>query len=228
MEPRTVVPAGSRSRSLMYKDCKPYQVPEEGLGLQKSKHQRDQLEGMWLDGPVRGHNGQLYGNLHVWYTSIRGAQEAKSRITALEFEFDPCSRGPENLMLYLDESNEVPIFRHHEPFVNLVALDENSILRGACQGMINVAQAYWRFRAPMWPTPDNMTSIAAFHVARRRKFRQAVASHARHFGARGRASTKVDDLPPDLPPPERESVRESNNKRMDFSSKVPGASFEWG
>ncbi|KAL1868910.1 hypothetical protein Daus18300_005746 [Diaporthe australafricana] len=160
VELRNVLPAGSRC--LVLKGCKPHQVPGvyRGLGLHVSQHQKDQLEGMWLDGPVRGENGQVYGNLHVWYTSIKGAQEAKSRIPGLEFEFDPCSRSPEDLMLHYDETTKVPVFRHHEPFVNLLTLDEQTILRGASVGMVNVAQAYWLSRGPMMPASENTTSVA--------------------------------------------------------------------
>lgn len=47
------------------------------LGLHRSQHMRDQVEGMWLDGPVREGEGHLArGSLHVWYTSISRAVEA--------------------------------------------------------------------------------------------------------------------------------------------------------
>lgn len=90
-----------------------------------------------LDGPVRDQNGDpVRGNLHVWYTSIKAAQEARVRVMSLEFEYDPFSDSPDKLLLYLDEGDDVPIFRHHEPFVNLIELDQNSISRRTGSAML--------------------------------------------------------------------------------------------
>ncbi|KAG6362627.1 hypothetical protein INS49_007719 [Diaporthe citri] len=161
-QPRDVVVAGSRC--LKYTGCKPHEVANiyRALGLQYSQHQRDQVEGMWLDGPVRDGKGDpVRGTLHVWYTSIKAAQEAKVRVTSLEFEYDPCSDSPEKLLLYLDEGDDVPIFRHHEPFVNLVDLDQKSILTGIREGLVDPAQAYWRCRVVTQPKPDVMDNLAA-------------------------------------------------------------------
>lgn len=45
------------------------------LGLNFSQHQRDRVEAMWLDGPMRDEKGKpVYRNLHIWYTSIRAAR----------------------------------------------------------------------------------------------------------------------------------------------------------
>ncbi|KAJ0120747.1 hypothetical protein J7T55_015479 [Diaporthe amygdali] len=153
-EPRTVVPAGSRC--LVYKECKPYEVAGiyRALDLHNSQHQKDQVEGMWLDGPVRDQNGApIYGDLHVWYTSMRAAQEAKLRVVQLEYEYDPCSDGPEKLILNLDEG-EVRIFRHHEPFVDLLALDSKSLLAFTFEGVIDPVQAFWQCRTPLLSIPD--------------------------------------------------------------------------
>lgn len=161
-EPRTLVLAGSRC--LVYKGCKPHEVAGiyRALGLQKSQHQRDQVEGMWLDGPVRDQKGDpVRGNLHVWYTSIKAAQEARGRVTSLEFEYDPCSDSPDKLLLYLDEGEDVPVFRHHEPFVNLIELDQKSILTGISEGFVDPIQAYWRCRAPLRAVPDAMADLTA-------------------------------------------------------------------
>lgn len=160
-EPRTVVLAGSRC--LVYKGCKPHEVAGiyRALGLQKSQHQRDQVEGMWLEGPVRDQNGYpVRGNLHVWYTSIKAAQEARVRVTSLEFEYDPCSDSPDKLLLYLDEGDDVPIFRHHDPFVNLIELDQKSIMTGVYEGLVDPVQAYWRCGAGARPAvPDPMADL---------------------------------------------------------------------
>lgn len=155
VEPRTVVLAGSRC--LVYKECKPHEVAGiyRALDLHKSQHQKDQVEGMWLDGPVRDQNGApVYGNLHVWYTSTRAAQEAKLRVVQLEYEYDPCSDSPEKLILNLDDPEEVRIFRHHEPFVDLLALDSKSLLTGAFEGIIDPVQTYWQCRALLSSIPD--------------------------------------------------------------------------
>lgn len=159
---RIVVPAGSRC--LVYKDCKPHEVAGiyRALGLHISQHQRDQVESMWLDGPVRDHRGiPICGNLHVWYTSIRAAQAAKLRWGPLEYEYDPCSDAPPKLMLHLDEGNEVSIFRHHEPFVNMIEINQKTILSGVIQGIVDPAQAYWRCPAPARQLPDDGASLAS-------------------------------------------------------------------
>lgn len=158
--PRTVVLVGSRC--LVYKDCKPHEVAGiyRALGLHKSQHQRDQVEGIWLDGPVRDHKGNpIHGNLHVWFTSIKLAQEAKARVPALDYEYDPCSDSPEKLLLYLDEGDEVPVFRHHEPFVNLLELHQKTMLTGISDGVVNPVYAYWHCRVPVPAVPDNITSL---------------------------------------------------------------------
>lgn len=69
--------------------------------------------------------------------------------SAPEFEYDPCSDSPEKLMLHLDEGEEVPIFRHHEPFVDLFELNEKTILVGILGGAIDIdpINASWRCRA---------------------------------------------------------------------------------
>lgn len=162
IQPRDAVVAGSRC--LKYTGCKPQEVANiyRALGLQYSQHQRDQVEGMWLDGPVRDGKGDpVRGTLHVWFTSIKAAQEARIRVTSLEYEYDPCSDSPEKLLLYLDEGDDVPIFRHHEPFVNLVELDQKSILTGIREGLVDPAQAYWRCRVVARPAPDVMDNLAA-------------------------------------------------------------------
>lgn len=157
-------PVVAGSRCLVYKGCKPHEVATiyRTLGLQKSQHQRDQVEGMWIDGPLRDAKGDpVRGNLHVWYTSIKAAQEAKMRVTSLEFEYDPCSNSPEKLLLHVDEGDEVPVFRHHEPFVNLIELDQKSILTGVYEGIVDPAQAYWRSRAAPRPVPDVTAGLGA-------------------------------------------------------------------
>ncbi|KKY35298.1 hypothetical protein UCDDA912_g04718 [Diaporthe ampelina] len=159
--PRTVVLAGSRC--LVYNECKPHEVVGiyRALGLHRSQHQRDQVEGMWLDGPVRDHQGNpIHGNLHIWYTSIKCAQEAKVRVQALDYEYDPCSDSPEKLLLHLDEGDEVPVFRHHEPFINLLELHQKTLLTGISEGIVNPVYAYWRCRAPVQAALDDMTSLA--------------------------------------------------------------------
>ncbi|KAH8788099.1 hypothetical protein F5883DRAFT_707165 [Diaporthe sp. PMI_573] len=164
LQPRTVVAAGSRC--LVYKECKPHEVAGiyRALGLHISQHQRDQVEGMWLDGPVRNHTGNpVYGSLHIWYTSIATAQAAKMRWGPLEYEYDPCSDSPPTLMLYLDEieGNQVNIFRHYEPFVNLIDVNQKTILDGVLQGIVDPVQAYWRCLAPVRQWPDEGASLAS-------------------------------------------------------------------
>ncbi|KAI7780193.1 hypothetical protein LA080_016278 [Diaporthe eres] len=161
-QPRDVVLPGSRC--LKYSGCKPHEVAGiyRALGLQHSQHQRDQVEGMWLDGPVRDQKGDpMKGTLHVWFTSIKAAREARVRVTSFEFEYDPCSDSPEKLLLYLDEGDDVPIFRHHEPFVNLVELDQKSILAGIREGLVDPAQAYWGCGVLARPMPDAMDGLAS-------------------------------------------------------------------
>lgn len=160
-EPQPVV---SGSRCLVYVGCKPHEVTGiyRALGLQKSQHARDQVEGMWIDGPKRDNKGNpVSGRLHVWYTSVKAAQEAKCRVTCLEYEYDPCSDSPEKLLLHLDEGDEVPIFRHHEPFVNLIELDQKTIITGVYEGIVDPSQAYWRCRAAAQLMPDATASLAA-------------------------------------------------------------------
>lgn len=137
------------SRCLVYKGCKPHEVAGiyRALGLHYSQHQRDQVEGMWLDGPVRDEKGDpIHGSLHIWYTSIRAAQDAKMRWSPLEFEWDPCSDSPPSLMLYLEEieDNKVSILRHHEPFLNIIEVNQDTIFNGVVQGIVEPVQAYWK------------------------------------------------------------------------------------
>ncbi|POS78057.1 hypothetical protein DHEL01_v203543 [Diaporthe helianthi] len=144
--PRTIVAAGSRC--LVYRGCKPHEVAGiyRAIGLNFSQHNRDQVEAMWLDGPIRDQlDGTFYGNLHVWFTSIRGAQDAKARCGALEFEYDPCSDSPTTLMLSLEETkaSEICIFKHHEPFVNIVDINQKNIITGIIQGHIDPTKIYW-------------------------------------------------------------------------------------
>lgn len=132
---------------------------EEGRLLEHQS--KSATNGEDTDSPVRDHKGNpIHGNLHIWYTGIKAAQEAKVHVAALDYEYDPCSDSPERLLLYLDEGDEVPVFRHHEPFVNLLELHQKTMLSGISEGTFDPVYAYWHCRAPVQAVPNNMTSLA--------------------------------------------------------------------
>ncbi|KAG8157185.1 hypothetical protein KVR01_012893 [Diaporthe batatas] len=141
------VPTGTRC--LVLAGCKPHEVAGiyRALGLGYSQHQRDQVEAMWLDGPARDGNGDpVHGRLHIWYTSIRAAQEAKMRWPPLEYEWDPCSDSPPSLILSIEEiqAGEVGIFQHSYPFVNLIEVNQDTIFNGVMNGVVDPARVYFR------------------------------------------------------------------------------------
>lgn len=80
--------------------------------------------------------------------------------SALEFEYDPCSEPPEKLMLHLDEGGEVPIFRHHKPFVDLLEYYEKTILAGILKSAISPINACWRCRAHLRLASESIATLA--------------------------------------------------------------------
>lgn len=160
---RSYTPVAEGSRCLVYNGCKPHEVAGiyRALGLHYSQHQRDQVEGMWLDGPIRDEKGDpVQGSLHIWFTSIRAARDAKMRWLPLQFEWDPCSDPPPSLMLHLEEieDDKASIFKHYEPFVNLAEVNQDTIFNGVVQGIVEPAQAYWR---PIAVRPGEGASLAS-------------------------------------------------------------------
>ncbi|KAG8163917.1 hypothetical protein KVR01_005835 [Diaporthe batatas] len=168
---------------LVLEQCKPHEVAgiHRALGLgysqhQRDQHQRDQVEAMWLDGQARDGNGDpVHGRLHIWYTSIRAAQEAKMRCIRaaqeakmrwppLEYEWDPCSNSPPSLILSLEEiqAGEVAMFKHSHPFVNLIEVNQDTIFEvnqdtifnAVMNGLVDTTRVYWRpgCAGPPWST----------------------------------------------------------------------------
>jgi hypothetical protein len=139
-------------RCIKFEGRKPDDVPfiYRALGFPISQHQRDQVESMWFDGLVREYRGDpIYGDLHIWFTSIKAAHEAEDRWAPyvmahgeLTYEPDPCSEPVESLVLRPDEveGNGVAIARHYEPYINLIELNY-TILSGALRGILDLAEA---------------------------------------------------------------------------------------
>lgn len=163
----------STTRCLSLENCNVERVAGiwAQLGLAGSEHLRNQLDDMWLDRPEWNAAASKYcGTLHIWYTDIRVAMEARRRCLGLKHEADPCSTMPDEAFILGPEkakdgsgegSEEVYVDYHSYPSVSFLDLHKASVLDMVSRGVLDPYAVFWGIRASQPETeqidPKNLT-----------------------------------------------------------------------
>lgn len=194
--------AASTTRCLYLEKCNVERVIKiwHQLGLAGSEHLRNQLDDMWLDGPEwNAAAGKDCGNLHIWYTDIKSAIEARRRCPDLKHETDPCSVMPDRAFILGPDaakdgsghsSEGIYVDYHSYPIVSLLDLHKASVLEKVFRGVLSPYEVFWGIRNPQskeeQTEPKNMTE-RLMHVLR---------THIEHQGDHARSSNSTSTLCP--------------------------------